>query len=100
MGTYIVLTKMAGAAMRSEQDSVKDAIKDGAPESRKLIEKHGGKLLEACLTLGAYDGAAIVEFPSDLKCAQAMLAWREFGVTTETLPAWPEKAWGKMAAVI
>ena len=76
---------------------MKDAISDGAPETRKLIEAHGGKLVEIYMTMGRYDGAMIVEFPDDLSCTQTMLAFRDFGVATETLRAYPESDWGKIA---
>ena len=97
VATYLVLTKMMGDREGSGAEEMKDAIKDGAPGSRKLMEKYGGKLVEAYLTMGAYDGAAIVEFPNDEACARAMLAWRQFGLATETLRAWPEREWGKLA---
>ena len=50
--------------------------------------------------MGQYDGAAIVEFPDDVACTQAMLAWREYGGSTQTLRAYPEKEWGTVAAGI
>ena len=50
--------------------------------------------------MGQYDGAAITEFPDDLSCAQAMLAWSDFGVTTETMRVYPEAEWGDIAAGI
>ncbi len=97
MATYLVLATMSSSGVGTDGSSVKDAIADGAPESRKLIEAHGGKLVETYLTMGQYDGAMIVEFPDDLACTQAMLAMREFGVGTETLRAYPEGEWGKIA---
>ena len=39
----------------------------------------------------------IVEFSDDLPCTQTMLAFREFGVSTESLRAYPESDWGKIA---
>lgn len=100
MPTYVVLIKMTGGGAGADQESFKDAISGGAPESRKLIEKHKGKLKEIYLTMGQYDGAAVVEFPDDLACTQAMIAWREFGTSTETMRAYPENEWSKIAAGI
>lgn len=100
MATYLVLVKMTGGGAGVDSEPMKDAIAGGAPKSRKLIEQHGGKLIEIYLTMGQFDGAAIVEFPDDLSCTQAMLAWSEFGVHTETLRAYPEEEWGAIAAGI
>ena len=98
MPTYLVLSRFAGGGAGEDRASIKDAIADGAPSSHALMESHGGKLLEIYLAMGQYDGAAIVEFPDDLSCTQAMLAWREFGVATETLRVYPEAEWGEIAA--
>jgi len=99
MATYLVLGNFTGPA-GSEADPIEELIAEGAPDSRKLIEAHGGKLIEIYLTMGQYDLAAIVEFPDDLSCTQAMLAWREHGGSTETLRAYPESEWGTVAAGI
>ncbi len=100
MATYLVLTSFTGSEAGVDSESIKDAMADGAPEARKLIEAHGGKLVEIYMTMGQFDGAMIVEFPDDLSCTQTMLAFREFGVSTQTLRAYPEGEWGKIAAGI
>lgn len=87
-----------GGGAGEDAEPVKEAIADGAPSSHALMESHGGKLLSIYLAMGQYDSAAIVEFPDDLSCTQAMLAWREFGVATETLRVYPEAEWGDIAA--
>jgi len=94
---YLVLWKFSGSGAGVDREPIKQAIAGGAPDSHKLMEKYGGKLHEIYLTMGQYDGAAIVEFPDDVACAQAMLDWREFGGTTETLRAFPEKEWAVFA---
>ena len=96
MANYLVLWKFTGPA-GIDAESIKDAIAGGAPASHELAKKHGGKLVDVYLTMGQYDGAAIVEFPDDLACCQAMLAWRDFGVSTETLRAYPESEWSSIA---
>ena len=100
MHTYLVLWRFAGGGAGEDRESIKDAIAEGAPASRALIERHGGRLVETYLAMGQYDGAAIVEFPDDLSCTQAMLAWRDFGVATETMRVYPEAEWSDIAAGI
>lgn len=97
MATYLVLWKFSGGGAGADREPVLKAIAGGAPDSHKLMAKHGGRLVEVYLTMGRYDGAAIVEFPDDAACARAMLEWRAFGGTTETLRAFPEGEWPAVA---
>ena len=99
MATFLVLWKFTGPA-GTDAEPIKDAISGGAPSSHELAEQHGGKLVEVYLMMGQYDGAAIVEFPDEIACCQAMMAWRDFGVSTETLRAFPESEWSSLAAGI
>ena len=96
MATYISLFKF-GSSFGEGDGGVKGMIEGGAPESHKLIESHGGKLIEVYLTMGQYDGALIVEFPDDISATRAALAMRAFGGSTETMRAYPEKEWSKIA---
>ena len=78
--------------------SSRDALGEGAPETRKVIEDHGGKLLEIYLTMGQFDSVAVMQFPDAVACAQAILALRErFGTGTQTLQAFPESQWPEVA---
>lgn len=97
MATYLVLWKFSGGGAGADGEPILEAIAGGAPDSHKLMRRHGGKLVEVYLTIGQYDGAAIVQFPNDAACARAMLEWRAFGGTTETLRAFPEKEWPMVA---
>ena len=97
MPTYISMVSMAGSEP-VEPGSVADAISEGAPETRKLVEAHGGSLHEVYLTMGAFDVMMVMEFDSTQACAQAMLAMREqFGGVTQTIEAFPESEWPAIA---
>ena len=63
MATYISMVSMSGNEP-AEPGSVSDAISQGAPETRKLIEEHGGTLHEVYLTMGAFDVLMVMEFPT------------------------------------
>ena len=97
MPTYISMVSMSGNEP-AEPGSVSDAISEGAPETRKVIESHGGTLHEVYLTMGAFDVLMVMEFPSTQACAQAMLAMREqLGGVTQTIEAFPESQWSEIA---
>ena len=92
MPTYLSLFKATGAS--DGETSFKDEISEGAPETRKLIEAHGGALIEVYLTMGQYDLAMLTEFPDETKCAQALMALRDaMGGSSETMRAFPERDW-------
>jgi uncharacterized protein with GYD domain len=97
MATYVMLWKFGGSGAGTDSEPVTEAIAQGAPASHALVEKHGGKIVEIYLTMGQYDGVAIVEFPDDTACAQAMLEMSAFGGSSETLRAFPESEWPKLA---
>ena len=48
------------------------------------------------MTIGQQYSTAIVKFPDDLSCTQAMLSFREFRASTETPRAHPESEWSKI----
>ena len=97
MQTFIGLISLEAGESAAE-GSYRDALGEGAPETRKVIEDHGGRLVEMYLTMGQYDSVAIMEFPDAVTCAQAILALRErFGTGTQTLQAFPESQWPELA---
>ncbi len=98
MAKYLILWKFSGDTAGIDQDPIKEAIAEGAPASHALMEKHGGRLEAVYLSMGQYDAVAIAEFPDEIACARAMLSWRDFGGTTETLRLFPEEEWGTIAA--
>ncbi len=97
MSTYLMLMKMGAGGAGVDNESITDAISEGAPEARKLVESFGGKVNGIYITMGQYDFAAIVEFPNDESCARAALKLREFGDSTETMRAFPESEWPGIA---
>ena len=97
MQTFIGLTSLQADSGAAE-GAYRDALGEGAPETRKVIEDHGGKLVEIYLTMGQFDSVAVMQFPDAVACAQAMLALREhFGAGTQTLQAFPESQWPEVA---
>lgn len=96
MPHYISMVSMSGEP--AEPGTVADAIGEGAPETRKLVEAHGGTLHEVYLTMGAFDVLMVMEFDGTQACAQAMLAMREqFGGVTQTIEVFPESQWAEIA---
>ena len=84
MQTFIGLINLEAGESAAE-GSYRDALNEGAPETRKVIEDHGGRLVEMYLTMGQYDSVAI-------------LALRErFGTGTQTLQAFPKSQWPEVA---
>ena len=97
MQTFIGLISLQADSGAAE-GAYRDALGEGAPETRKVIEDHGGKLVEIYLTMGQFDSVAVMQFPDAVACAQAMLALREhFGAGTQTLQAFPESQWPEVA---
>ncbi len=97
MATYVMLMKMGAGGAGVDDESISDAISEGAPESHKMIESFGGKVKGIYMTMGQYDFVAIVEFPDDESCARAALKSREFGGSTETMRAFAESEWPGIA---
>ena len=76
MATFIALLNLPDSHA-AEPGSHAHKLEEGAPETRKVLEAHGGKLIDIYLTMGQFDGVAIMEFPTTVACAQAMMAFRE-----------------------
>ncbi len=94
MPTYIGLLSMEPA----DHGIKGETLSEGAPETRNVIESHGGTLHEIYLTMGQYDAAIVMDFPNSMACAKAMLALRErLGGTTQTLEAFPSSQWPELA---
>ncbi|HYB84109.1 MAG TPA: GYD domain-containing protein [archaeon] len=85
MPTYLVLWNWTEQGLRNFRESPKrvEAFK-------QLAEKHGGKVVQFLYTMGKYDGAAIVEAPSDEAFLKMAVSLGSLGnVRTTTLKAWP-----------
>jgi len=66
---------------------------------KKLAESMGGKIHATYLTLGRCDGVLISEFPNNEAAGRFTLAASQLGnVTTETLAAFTQDEFRKMAA--
>jgi len=84
MASYLVLWNWTEQGIRNFKDSPKrvDAFK-------QLVEKNGGKVVQFLYTLGKYDGAVLVEAPSDEAFLKTALSIGSLGnVRTTTLKAW------------
>jgi uncharacterized protein with GYD domain len=84
MASYLVLWNWTEQGIRSFKDSPKrvEAFK-------QLVEKNGGKVVQFLYLLGKYDGATIVEAPSDEAFMKIALGVGSLGnVRTTTMKAW------------
>ena len=97
MATYVMLMKMGAGGAGVDDEPITEAISEGAPEANKMVESYGGKVIGNYMTMGQYDFLSIVEFPDDESCARAALKFREFGGSTETMRAFPEREWPAIA---
>ena len=86
MPTYIVLIKATQTGVANPKYLSKDV-----KETRGVVEKFGGKLLDWNLTMGQYDAVAKVEFPDDYTTAAFTLAIAKTGnQETTTMRAFNE----------
>ena len=96
MPTYISLlnyTEQGISTVESSPARVK-AAKD-------LVEDLGGEYKEFFLTLGEYDGIAIIEFPDDKAAAEYALRIGKGGnARTQTLKAFTEEEFEDLAAAL
>lgn len=94
-----MLVKLETSAFGGKNPTYQEAIAGGAPETRRIIKRNGGKLIEAYLTNGPYDGIMIVEFPNDVFCARAMVILRNGFDLCHAVPAYPESEWADLAGL-
>ena len=84
MPTYLVLWNWTEQGIRNFKE-----IPKRVEAFRQLVEKNGGKLSSFFFTMGKYDGAAVVEAPSDEVLMKIALGVGSLGnVRTTTLKAW------------
>lgn len=84
MSSYLVLWNWTEEGIRNFKDSPKrvEAFK-------QLVEKHGGEVVQFWYTMGKYDGATLVEAPSDEALMKIALGVGSLGnIRTTTLKAW------------
>jgi uncharacterized protein with GYD domain len=83
MPVYITLMKWTSQGLGGLP-----AWRDRVEEAERAIERRGGRLLDAYVTLGRYDVVEIFEAPDDETAYQVLIEVARHGqVTTETLRA-------------
>jgi uncharacterized protein with GYD domain len=87
MASYLVLVRFTEQGLKNIQDSPKRASNATA-----MARKMGVKIREVFWTLGAYDGALLLDSPDEETITAWSLSMGALGfVKTETLRAFPAK---------
>lgn len=85
MASYLVLWNWTEQGVRNFKDSPKRV-----EAFEQLVKKNGGRMIQFMYTLGKYDGAVLLEAPSDEAFLKIALNLGSLGnVRTTTLKAWP-----------
>ena len=96
MLTYVTLYKFTDQGIRGIKESP-----SRVEQSRKAVEKAGGKLKAFYLTMGQYDVVAVSEWPNEESAAAFQLGLGALGnVSSETLRAFDEGEFKKIVAKI
>lgn len=83
MPKYVALLSFTGEGMSNIMQSA-----ERVDAAREAVEKVGGKWIGYYVTMGRYDGVAIIDLPSDELAATVVLAIGALGnVRTETMRA-------------
>ncbi len=89
---YISLLKYTQQGIKNIQDSP-----GRIAAARKAIEAAGGKMLSYHVTMGQYDGVALLEFPDDSVAATFALSIGKLGnASTETMRAFTEEEFAEI----
>ncbi len=99
MKTYIIMVKLHTGGLGGKNPTYQEAIAEGAPETRRIIKRQGGKLIEAYLTAGPYDGIMITEFPNDVACTRAVVIMRDGFDMCHAVRAFPESDWAHLSGI-
>ena len=92
MPTYISLLKYTQQGIQDIENSP-----GRIDAARKAIEAAGGKLLSFHVTMGQYDGVALLELPDDNVAALFALGTGKLGnVSTETMRAFTEEEFAEI----
>jgi len=93
VATYLALWNWTEQGLRNFKDSPKrvEAFK-------QLVEKNGGKVVHFLYAMGKYDGATLVEAPSDESLMKIALSLGN--VRTTTLKAWTASEAGKVLSQV
>jgi uncharacterized protein with GYD domain len=92
MASYLVLIRFTEQGLKNIKDSPKRAANATA-----MAKKMGVKIREVFWTLGAYDGALLLDSPDEATITAWSLSMGALGfVKTETLRAFPAKEFGSI----
>ena len=92
MQTYIFLVNITDQGIKGIK-----AFEKRVAAARAAFKKAGGRWISYHLTLGAYDGVVIGEFPTPQAALSVMLSISKLGnIRTTTLTAFPEKEAAKI----
>jgi uncharacterized protein with GYD domain len=95
MPTYLVLLKLTEQGRRDIGDL------SGLDRAKQAVQAAGGQWKGWYLTLGRYDGVAIIEAPDDETVAKLALAQgRGAGAVSETLRAFTEDEFRQFVAAL
>ena len=87
MQTYIFLLNITDQGIKGIKDFEKRVA-----ASKAAFKKAGGNWISTYLTLGAYDGVIVAEFPTPQAALSVMLSISKLGnIRTTTLTAFPDK---------
>ena len=96
MPTYVFLSKLTDQGMRN----IRQAARRKAAGS-KAAKQFGGRIRHWYLTIGAYDGVFVAEFPDDKAAAQFSLARSSQGnIRFTMLTAFSETEFRKLVTTL
>ncbi len=94
MPQYVSLMKFTAQGISTIKNSP-----DRVKSARTAIEAAGGRMISYHVTLGQYDGIAIIEFPNDEAAATLLLAIGSQGnISSETMRAFTEDEYAALVA--
>jgi uncharacterized protein with GYD domain len=97
--TYALLTNYTAEGIKQFKE--RNVGGQGLQRWQQLAETLGCEVKSASITMGRFDGVAIIEAPDDTQMARLALAMGGSGVwSTETLRAFPVDEIGPLAAGI
>ena len=92
MPTYVFLSKLTDQGMRNIRQSTRRMS-----AGKKAAKQFGGRFRHWYLTIGAYDGVFVVDFPDDKAAAQFALARSSLGnIRFTMLTAFSESEFRKL----
>jgi len=95
MPGYVILHKVTQQGAAKMVKSLPERIKHATEDAKKL----GARVIGTWVTMGQYDMVAVVEAPDDATMALiALKVGMEGNVTTQTLRAFSEDEFAKIAA--